>query len=80
MGWFDENHPMGEEAQAREEEAMNNFLRAMGREGLPSNRNYRDPMPSNASPMKRVERPESQWDETKWPKSKAGASVRQKFL
>ncbi|KAF4616955.1 hypothetical protein D9613_008542 [Agrocybe pediades] len=68
MGWFDENHPMGEEALAREEEAMNDFLNMV-------ERRYTDPIPANSTPMKRVERPESEWDETKWAKTRVGASI-----
>ncbi|KAJ7484759.1 hypothetical protein FB451DRAFT_92159 [Mycena latifolia] len=61
MGWFDDNHPMG----ARAEEEMDAAIEAMG-----WNKWYTDPQPAGgASAPARVERPESEWDESKWRKT-----------
>ncbi|KDR72601.1 hypothetical protein GALMADRAFT_228885 [Galerina marginata CBS 339.88] len=56
---------MGETTQAYEEEMMENFMRSMGGS---SGKSFTDPIPANYA-MKRVERPESKWDEAKWKKS-----------
>ncbi|KAJ7512068.1 hypothetical protein B0H11DRAFT_1949620 [Mycena galericulata] len=61
MGWFDDNHPMG----SRADEEMEDAIEAMG-----WNKWYKDPQPAGgASEPARVERPESEWDETKWRKT-----------
>lgn len=65
MGWFDENHPMGQDA----DDAIDEML------GL--NKWYKDPQPASSSaPPKRVERPEAEWDSTKWRRSNFSADVR----
>jgi hypothetical protein len=68
MGWFDDNHPMG----SRADEEMGAAIEAMG-----LNKWYRDPQPAGGSsePAK-VERPESEWDESKWRKSNLQEGVR----
>ncbi|KAJ7151142.1 hypothetical protein C8R46DRAFT_1123408 [Mycena filopes] len=61
MGWFDDNHPMG----SRAEEEMEDAIESMG-----WNKWYKDPQPAGgSSEPARVERPESEWDETKWRKT-----------
>ncbi|KAK7046666.1 hypothetical protein R3P38DRAFT_2875115 [Favolaschia claudopus] len=61
MGWFDDNHPMGSAADDEMEAAMD----AMG-----WNKWHKDPQPAGgSSEPARVERPESEWDESKWRRS-----------
>ncbi|KAJ7695453.1 hypothetical protein B0H17DRAFT_1272049 [Mycena rosella] len=61
MGWFDDHHPMG----SRADEEMEDAIEAMG-----FNRWYKDPQPAGgAGEPARVERPESEWDESKWRKT-----------
>ncbi|CAA7268374.1 unnamed protein product [Cyclocybe aegerita] len=67
MGWFDDNDPMGAEAEAFAEETYELYVKPFVED---SGRKFTDPTPANTTPMKRVERPESEWGETKWPKSK----------
>ncbi|KZP12969.1 hypothetical protein FIBSPDRAFT_960911 [Athelia psychrophila] len=56
MGWFDDNHPMGQAAEDR----MNDAIDGMSKW-------QKDPPKATSSrPPKRVERPGAEWDATKW--------------
>lgn len=64
---FDDNHPMGAEADALMDDAL----------GL--NKWFKDPQPAASSSTRtfqRIERPEAEWDSTKWRKSNLRESVR----
>lgn len=63
MGWFDDNDPNGEEADAAMNEVMDNL-------GMGAHKWQKDPQPAGGAPEpKKVEFPESDWDSTKWRKT-----------
>lgn len=64
MGWFDDNDPMGSAAQ-EEMEAVFEETERRDADDL-KKRTRTDPVPANAMPMKQIERPESEWDQSKW--------------
>ncbi|KAJ3517912.1 hypothetical protein NLJ89_g202 [Agrocybe chaxingu] len=63
---------MGAEAQAFADEAYELYVKPFAED---AGTKFTDPAPANGTSMKRVERPESEWDETKWPKSKLKAAT-----
>ncbi|KAF7983014.1 hypothetical protein HWV62_24646 [Athelia sp. TMB] len=65
MGWFDDNHPMGQAA----EDAMDEAMDAMSKW-------QKDPPKATSSRTpKRVERPGAEWDSDKWRKSRFTQSL-----